>query len=237
MPSEEPREGSAFTHQEMRLIFERAGIAEARRDEARRFTLDEIEAIGVQAGLERRDIRRAAASVQHVSVAHRILGAPTRFHGNHFVDHRLGEDQLSDVVEALRYEVGLHGDLQFVPDGVEWRARPALGTVIVHFTARRKGTRISLLVAREDAALLAVLIACGIGSATGVAAGVGFLMISHGSAWLGLTACLTGTIAGAYASMRLIWGRAARKAAAITSSLLGTIVSVTESADDDALPG
>jgi len=233
MPSDNPEAGSGFTHQEMRLIFERAGISEAMRDDSRRYTLAEIEAIGLEAGLDVGDIRRAATTVRDVSVAHRLLGAPTRFHASHFVEPPLGEERLADVVEALRRDAELHGDLRFVPDGVEWQARPALGAIIVHFAPRRKGTRITVLVAREDAALLAVLVGCGIGFLTGVVAGVTTMVASNGAALLGLGAFVTGTVAGAYASMRLIWRRASKRAEGITKSLLGTIVSSTETVTHD----
>jgi hypothetical protein len=236
MPSENPETGPGFTHQEMRLIFERAGILEAMRDDSRRYTLGEIEAIGVEAGLDAVDVRRAATSVRDVSVAHRILGAPTRFHASHFVEPALGEERLADIVDALRRDAGLHGELRFVPDGVEWQARPALGAIIVHFVPRRKGTRISVLVAREDAALVAILVGCAAGFVTGIFAGIAVTVASNGAAILGLAAFAAGTVAGAYASMRLIWRRASQRAAAVTKSLLGTIVSVMDSAADD-VPG
>ena len=236
MSSEDPRLGSGFTHQEMRLIFERAGISEALRDDSRLYSLAEVEAIGAEAGLDRGDIRRAAATVRTPSVTRRILGAPTRFHASHFFDRQLGEDGVADVVDALRHYTSLHGQLRFVPDGVEWRARPALGGIVVHFAPRRKGTRVNVLVARDDAAVLAVLVGCGLGFVIGTAAGIAMVVASHGNAFLGLGAFVTGTVAGAYGSIRLIWGRAARRASAVTSSLLGTIVSMTESVSDDG-PG
>jgi hypothetical protein len=232
MQSEDPLDVSGFTHQEMRLIFERAGNAEATRDKPQPYTLAEIEAIGVEAGLDVGDIRRAAATVRDVSLAHRILGSPTRFQASHFVKSPLGQEGLAEVVDALRRDVGIHGELRFVPDGVEWQARPALGAIIVHFTPRRKGTRISVLVAREDAAVVAVLVGCAAGFVTGVVCGVAATVASNGVALLGLGAFVTGTVVGAYASMRLIWQRASRRAAGITKSLLSTIVSASESASE-----
>ena len=234
--SEDPLDDSGFTHQEMRLIFERAGMAEAMRERPRPYTLAEIEAIGAEAGLDVGDIRRAAATVRELSFAHRILGSPTRFQASYFVKSALGEERLADIVDAVRREVGLHGELRFVPDGVEWQARPALGAIIVHFAPRRKGTRISVLVAREDAAVVAVLVGCVAGFVTGVVAGVAVTVASDGVALLGMAAFVTGTVAGAYASMRLIWRRASRRAAGITKSLLATIASALESAREDA-PG
>ena len=233
MPSEDPLDVSGFTHHEMRLIFERAVTAEVSREGPRPYTLAEIEAIGAEAGLDVGEIRRAAATVRELSLTHRILGSPTRFEATHFVPSALGRDQLADVVAGLRREVGLHGDLRFVPDGVEWQARPALGAIIVHFAPRKKGTRISVLVAREDAAVVAVLIGCAAGFVTGVVAGVTVTVASNGVALLGLAAFVTGTVAGAYASMRLIWQRASRRAAGITKSLLATIISASEPAADD----
>src|SRR5690242_12967098 len=108
MSAEDPLDGSGFTHEEMRLIFERAGISEATRDDSRRYTLSEIEAIGAEAGLDPGDIRRAAVMVRDVSVTHKLLGAPTRFHATHFFDRAIAEDRLADMVEVLRRDVGLH---------------------------------------------------------------------------------------------------------------------------------
>jgi len=228
MSSEDPVGGSRFTHQEMRLIFERAGISEATRDDSRRYTLPEIEAIGTEAGLDPRDIRRAAATVREVSVTQRLLGAPTRFRATHEVNRPLGEEGVSEIVDVLRRETRLHGELRFVPGGAEWAARPALGGIIVNFGARRGGTRISVLVARDDAAVLTVLVGCGIGFVAGMAASIAALLAANPV--LAIAAFLTGTIVGAYGSMRLIWSRASRRAAEITNSLLGTIVSITDSA-------
>jgi hypothetical protein len=225
--SPERRDSSGFTHEEMRQIFERAGISEATRDDARRYSLAEVEAIGADAGLDLGDIRRAAATVHDASVAQRILGAPTRFHAVHVLPQPLGEDRLAEVVDALRSDTNLHGELRFVPDGVEWRARPALGAIIVHFAPRRKGTRASVLVTREDAALLTVLVGCGLGFVVGTMAGVA--VASQAGAGLGLAAFAAGTVAGGVGIMRLLWRQTARRGLAVTKALLGTIVSVTES--------
>lgn len=232
MSSEDPVDGSRFTHQEMRLIFERAGISEAMRDDSRRYTLAEIEAIGAEAGLDRREIRRAAATVMEVSVTHRLLGAPTRFRAAHSIGHPLGEEGLSEIVDALRRDTGLHGELRYVPGGAEWVARPALGGIVAHFAPRRGGTRISVLVTRDDAAVLTVLVGCGVGFMAGIVSGIGAVVASNGNAIFGMAAFVTGTVAGAYVSMRFIWGRAARRAREITSSLLGTIVSIADSAPE-----
>jgi len=83
-------------------------------------------------------------------------------------------------------------------------------------------------VARDDAAVLTVLVGCGIGFVAGMAASIAALLAANPV--LAIAAFLTGTIVGAYGSMRLIWSRASRRAAEITNSLLGTIVSITDSA-------
>ena len=112
--------------------------------------------------------------------------------------------------------------------GAGQRARPALGPIILQFTRRQGSTRIDLLVAREDAAALSALAGCAVGVAVGlVAAGLAGVGLDAGP-WAALSAMAVATLAGAYAAVRFLWKRGARRAFAVTEALLQTVATAAD---------
>ena len=114
------------------------------------------------------------------------------------------------------------------PVGIEWRAHPALGSIILQFTRKPGATRIDLLVAREDAAALSAIAGFGLGATLGLVVG-GLVGVGlHAGPWASLSAMGITTVIGAYLSARLVWRWAARRAAAIAESLLQTVSTAAE---------
>ncbi|HTE44971.1 MAG TPA: hypothetical protein VK636_06990 [Gemmatimonadaceae bacterium] len=229
-----------YTDGEMRLIFERAGQLDVDAGAERRFSLDELREMGAQAGLNPADVTRAAADLRSQPARRGILGAPTRFTAVTFVERRLDDSVVSEVVLRVREATRLHGELRAVPGGMEWRARSALGIVIVDFSPKGEGTRLDVLIGREDEAALAALGAgfagIAVGVAVGMVAGVGVAL--HGGPLIGLGVGAVAGIGSAWGGARFIWSRIARRIANDTSALMRAITETIDSvAVDPGSPG
>jgi hypothetical protein len=226
-------DGPRFTHTEMRLIFERAVEAERSGDidRDRRYSLADIQAIASEAGLDRHAVERAAVSVRSASTNNRWLGAPSRFHESRTLDQRLSDGAINDVVVGLRQTTALHGELRVVPGGIEWRARTALGVVIVDFTPKRAGTRVDVLVARDDLAAVATL-CTGIG---GLLAGlaVGQLVGLHAGVVAGIGAGAVTAVGSAWAAARLIWSKISRGSASMPHALIEQVAEAASRRPDE----
>jgi len=202
----EPTPDAGFTDREVRLIFERAGQLDSASDRGeRRLSLAEIQEIGVQAGLNPNDVAAAAASIRVSTVQDRLRGAPARFRLSSQIDRRLDDEGLAALMRAARDETGYHGSVSYGNAGAEWRARSALGAVIVSAEVESSGTRIDVVISREDARALSVL-ASGV---TGLALG-GWLatFVSHGLGADVATSLLTGAataVVSGWGIARAIW--------------------------------
>ncbi len=231
--SDEELGDPGYTDREMRLIFERAGELELLPGRERRYSIGEIQAMGKEAGLDADDIARAAISVRVASTRHRLLGAPTRFRGATSVDGKLSETGLADVVAKLRDATGRHGEVRTVPGGVEWRARGPLGAYIVDFAPRHGSTRIDLLVARDDQAVLTAIGAAFVGLGAGALAGVAVGAQLHAGLLAGFGAGAAAGVAAMWASARVLWTRAARRWSARAESVTAVVAEAAKVAARD----
>jgi hypothetical protein len=217
---------SGFSEREMKLIFERAGDAGAEADDDRRYSLAEIQAIAIQAGLDPHDIARAAATVRAAPAGHPVFGAPIRFRASRVIPGELTEPDILDVVLRIRERTGLHGELRAVPGGMEWRARSSMGQMIVDFARTANGTRVDVLVAREDQAALTIMGGIFAGIAAGVALAVGTAGALHVGPAVAVGA--VGAISGSWASTRLMWSRIARRWSRTANDLAETIADTVD---------
>lgn len=230
--ADEPTGGTGFTDREMRLIFERAGKLGAASGRDRRFSLAELQAMGAEAGLDPADVAEAAAAVRVVPDTHRFLGAPTRFQSTLHLDHRLSESTIADAVARIRDVSGFHGESRVVPGGVEWKARSATAAFIVSFTPKGAGTRVSVLVAPGDAAVLTAMGGGLIGIAAGYAAAA-FVGLQLGAP-PAITAAVGvfGTVAAIWGTTRVLWTRAAKRWRARAQAVVSAIATTAEHATD-----
>jgi hypothetical protein len=205
------RDGSRqgeFTEREMRLIFERAGQAGAATEGDRRYSLTELQDIASQAGLDANDVARAAATIRGTPAGNPVFGAPVRFRSARTV-RELSEDEILSAVLRLRAATGLHGELRAVPGGIEWHAQSAMGKIIIDFARANTGTRVDVLVARDDQAMVTVMGAATVGLVAGIIAGINVASYAGGAGAAGV-----GIVAGvgsAWLATRLLWSRIARR--------------------------
>jgi hypothetical protein len=224
-----------FTDGEMRLIFERAGEADVGRQGDRVHSLGEMQEIARQVGLDPADVARAAATIGSPRESHPVLGEPIRFHASRVLPSKVSDDGVMTVVLKIREATGLHGVLREVPGGAEWRVRSALGTIVVDFIARGAGTRIDLMVARDDEVAVTVIGVGVAGLLTGVAAAVAVSRGLHVGAFAGVGIGAATAIGGAWAGIRALWSRAARRWARKTDALIQTIGDAAEQSTSDPI--
>lgn len=126
-------------------------------------------------------------------------------------------------MHAARDATGYHGSVSYGGGGAEWRARSALGAVIVSAEIDSGGTRIDVVVSREDARAAAT-IASGV---AGLALGgwvASFAAHAFGaSAATSLVAGAATAAAGGWAIARATWRPISRRWAERTRELLATV--------------
>ena len=143
------------------------------------------------------------------------------------------EDGIASVALRIREATGFHGELRNVPGGTEWRARAATGLFVVDFTARGVGTRIDLTVARDDEAVLTVIGAGVAGALAGVTAGYFIANALQAVGFGEVVVSAVSALGGAWAAIRLLWPRAARRWAKKTDALMQSISEAAEQSTND----
>jgi hypothetical protein len=225
-------DGRRFTDREMRLIFERAGEADVGALGERGYSLAEMQEIAVQVGLSPTDVARAASTISSPG-AYPVLGGPIRFRASHILKTKLTDDGIASVALKIREATGAHGELRDVPGGAEWRVRSATGLMVVDFTTRGSGTRIDLMVARDDEAAVTAIGVGAAGLVTGIAAAIAAANGLHVGVLAGIGIGAVTAIGGAWSGTRLLWSRAARRWARRTDALMETIGEAAERSTSD----
>lgn len=225
--------GRRFTDREMRLIFERAGEADGGAQGDRGYSLAEMQEIALQVGLSPTDVARVASTISAPEASYPVLGGPIRFHASHTLQGKLTDDGIASVALKIRQATGFHGELREVPGGAEWRARSAMGLIVVDFTARSTGTRIDLTVARDDEAAVTAIGVGFAGLVAGVAAAFAAANGLHVGALVGIGIGAVTAIGGAWAGTRLLWSRAARRWARKTHAWMETVGEAAERSTND----
>jgi hypothetical protein len=227
MAGEPPDVG--FTNREVRLIFERAGKLDGASDRGeRRMSLSEIQAIGAQAGLDPDDVAAAAAGIRSLPIEERLSGGPARFRVGAQIDKRLGDEGIAALVNAARDATGYHGSVGYNSAGAEWRARSALGAIIVSAEARASGTRIDVVVSREDARALSTIASAvaGVGLGGWVAT-----FAAHALQVSTATSLVVGAVTAAasgWGIARAVWRPISHQWSERTRELLETLVHTVE---------
>jgi len=110
------------------------------------------------------------------------LGAPTSFRFERWLDGGISESAIGDLIDVARREIGLQGQVNEALDTVEWRARGGLGGAVVSVARRGGRTKVTVHLARTDAAALVVSTSAlaGIGAAVGIGAAIGTAAASAG---------------------------------------------------------
>lgn len=148
-----------YTEQQLAEILRRAA---ERQDEERpeaeaRFSLAEIQQIAAEVGIARAHVVAAAGELARRPKRLRsagVLGAPTSFRFEEWVDGELPTEAISDLFDIARQEFGVQGQVAEALDTVEWRGKAQLGGAAVTVTRRAGRTKIGVFVWRTDAAVV-----------------------------------------------------------------------------------
>jgi hypothetical protein len=194
-----------YTDQEMALILKRAAELQERADgRGASRSLGEIAEIAAEVGIDRAYVDEAVAELREPLVRTGWLGAPTRFHEERTVAGVLPPDVIGSMIDRVRSELGLVGEVKLVFDGVEWRARAALGVTLLTIGPRGPNTRIALTTERADQAGLVIAASLGIGGLCALG-GVAIAMNVTESPLLASAIVATAGLFGMLASMRAMW--------------------------------
>ena len=201
----------SYSEKEMALILKRAAeLQEGSDGPGVQRSLEQIQEIAAEAGIEPTFVAEAAAELERPVPRVGWLGAPTRFHEERSVRVALSPNEIGDLLDRVRAELGLHGEVRQVFDGVEWRARSALGAAILTLGPRGGGTRIALTTERIDqaVAIAAGSVAIGLLSALG---GVAIALNVTNNALVASGIVAASAIAGTVVSARALWHSVAER--------------------------
>ena len=212
-----------YSEKEMALILKRAAeLQEGPDGPGIQRSLAEIQEIAAEAGIEPAFVAEAAAELERPLPRVGWLGAPTRFHEERSVPGALSPNEIGELLDRARAELGLHGEVHQVFDGVEWRARSALGAAILTLGPRAGGTRIALTTERIDqaVAIAAGSVAIGLLSALG---GVAIAINVTDNAVVASAIVAGSAIAGTVVSARALWYGVAERWRRKTKSVVAVL--------------
>ena len=213
-----------FSEQEMALILKRAAeLQEGADGRGVQRSLDEINEIAVEVGIDREFVAEAVAELQRPRPRTGWLGAPTRFREEQSVARRLTPDEISELLDQARAELGLHGEVKQVFDGVEWRARSALGASILTMGPRGDGTRIALTTERLDQAVVIGFGSVGIGFLAALG-GVAIAMNVTQNALIASGIVAASALGGTVVSARVLWHGVAERWHRRTRSIVSGLI-------------
>ena len=213
-----------FSEQEMALILKRAAeLQEGADGRGVQRSLAEINEIASEVGIDQEFVAEAVAELQRPRARSNWLGAPTRFHEEQSVPRKLTPDEISELLDQARAEMGLHGEVHQVFDGVELRVRSSLGASILTMGPRGEGTRIALTTERLDQAVVIGFGSVGIGFLTALG-GVAIALNVTNSALLASAIVAGSGLAGTVVSARVLWLGIAERWRKRTRSIVGCLV-------------
>lgn len=232
--------GERYTEQQLVEILRRAAERQEglTTDADGRFSLAEIQQIASEVGIASAHVAAAAAELESRWPMPRsgVLGAPTVFQFERWLDGELSRDGIGEVFDIARRETGLPGEVNEAFDTVEWRGRAPTGLTTVSITRRSGRTRVSVSINRSEMATL-------VASTSSVAGGIGAMAIGSSLLVAGASvpaflavAAVSATWAGmgSWLAMRGIWRRIARKWAPRAEGLGRQLVAAAQRAIDAA---
>jgi len=212
-----------YSEQEMALILKRAAeLQEGADGRGVQRTLSEIAEIAAEVGIDATFVAEAVAELERPPTRAGWLGAPTRFYDERSVAGTLSPAEISELLDRARAELGLHGEVQQVFDGVEWRARSALGMSILTVAPRGRHTRIALTTERLDQAVMIASGSVGIGLLAALG-GVAIAINITDSALLASAIVAASAIAGTVISARALWHGVADRWRTKTRTIVGAL--------------
>jgi hypothetical protein len=142
-------EDRRFDEQEARLILARAAEIQGARQSLeagpyRRFSLEDLEKIGAESGLDREAVRRAAVGLAVVRPARfHVLGVPLRARWERSIDGEIDDAQRERMMDAIHDIVGEPGSVSGIGRSLDWHS---LGPSRVQVRVRSRDGRTHIVV-------------------------------------------------------------------------------------------
>jgi len=146
-----------YSEEEFALILRKAseiqepsGESMGRR-EGPGLTLEEIQSIAREAGIEPEAVSRAAALLgstgweEKRGIAAAIFGGPSKYHLDVEVDGRLSPEAYGRILELIRRTLEHQGEASEVMGGLEWKTVGELSVVSVNVSPRGETTSIQIV--------------------------------------------------------------------------------------------
>jgi len=231
-----------YTEEELALILNRAAERqEGVQSGAPRYTLAEIQEIAAGAGIAPEHVASVAVALRDARAPRGggLLGAPDRFRFEETIDGEVADDVIGELLDVVRRTLGVQGEVSEALGTVEWKGSDASGTTFVSVARRGGRTTISALSTRSDAAGAAVTVS-GLGAFAG-SMGLSVALVTAGellaptalAAPVGVVAGVAIAATGAWATMRAMWRRYARRVVAQTESLGSALVAAARQAVEE----
>ena len=172
-------------------------------------SMKEIEAVASEVGLEPAYVRRAAAIMTadrpQVS-SNPLLGGPANFSFRASVPGRVDPFDFPRLADAIRHELGQHGETNQIQDSLEWKLDNQATELAVSIIPSQQETMISVVADRGTSAMLCYVFSMmpwliiGVGVGNGLDANL-----------IGGLSIMAGAATGGYVTGRAIWATASRK--------------------------
>lgn len=208
-----------YSEEEFALILRKASdLQESTRADADTsngggFSLEEIQAIAAEVGIDPAAVARAASVLGAVEWEERsglgrlLFGETATFHLDLEVPGRIPTEEMGRVLEDIRRTLEHQGKVSEVLGGVQWKTVGELSAINVNISPR--GERTSLQVVGDRSAAGAATFIFPMAGA-GILVGALGAVFDPGSA-LGITSLVAGLLGGGFLVSRTLWTRGSRR--------------------------
>jgi hypothetical protein len=216
MADEDPKK-RRYSEEEFALILRKAAeIQESPRDGGTvgggSFTLEEIQSIAGEAGIDPQAVSRAAALLGPMRGEGRrgrieaIIGGRAAYHREFEVEGHLPPEEMGRLLQVIRKEAAHQGTAAEVLGGVEWKTVGEVSSLSINITPREGATSIQIVGDRGGAAFVTVLFSLlGPAFASGV---LGSILEPTTAA--GIVTMVGGLFTGGILVGRTLWVRSSR---------------------------
>jgi hypothetical protein len=225
-----------YSEEEFALILRKAseiqvsGGAQPGKPGTTGLTLEEIQSIASEAGIDPEAVTRAASVLgaleweEKAGLAAAIFGGPDKYHLDCEIPGSLPPEGIGRILEEIRRAAAHQGEASEVLGGVAWKTVGELSAINVNISPRGESTSVQI-VGDRGAAGGATFIFPVMGSAILVGA-LGAIFEPTSAA--GIVSLVTGTLGAGFLTARTLWVRSSRKFKNRLTLLMDTVSRAVE---------
>lgn len=202
-------------------------------------TLDEIQSIATEAGIDPEAVTRAASIMgalewdEKVSLVSAIFGGPSKFHLDCEIPGRLPPEEMGRILEHIRRAAEHQGEASEVLGGVEWKTVGELSAINVNISPRGDSTSVQIVGDRNAAGALSFVFPMMASAILVGALGASFEPTSAA----GIISLVTGTLGAGFLTARTIFVTGSRKFRKKLTHLMDAVsMSVEKTAKEASVP-